>query len=440
MRSFTKDTIFTLISNLLVFALSLATSIIIARSLGPEGKGIYSIAILLPATLFALMNMGIGPSLVYHIGQKRKEASALIGNSCIIELLIGMGAILLGFIIILNFKDLFLKGVASSYLISALFIVFPLLIFNYIRYIFLGLQKIKIYNILNILRFILFLGLILFIYMILKFDILQAIIANIASYILLIIVGFIIIKKYFNNIKFRLVKSTTNRIMNYGLKAHLANIPTFLNYRINMFIINAILNPASVGLYSVAIALGERIWVLSQAASTILFPRVSSEKNKKMLKEFTPKVSRNVFFFSILITAILFITSKWLIIFLYSQKFIPSIMPLKILMPGIIALSIGRVLANDIAGRGKPLLNSYLSFSGLIINISLNLIFIPKYKINGAALALTITYCFIFLGTLIIYLKISGNSLVKVIFLQKSDIAIYKKFLLKLRVPLIKRN
>lgn len=46
-----------------------------------------------------------------------------------------------------------------------------------------------------------------------------------------------------------------------------------------------------------------------------------------------------------------------------------------------------RILANDLYGRGKPELNIYVSLVSVMLNIILNILWIPKFGIAGAASA-----------------------------------------------------
>lgn len=89
------------------------------------------------------------------------------------------------------------------------------------------------------------------------------------------------------------------------------------------------------------------------------------------------------------------------------------------------ALGTGRELANDIAGRGFPRLNIYTGVVAVVINITLNIVWIPCYGIAGAAWASTVSYIISFLGFFFFYCRLSGNRLTKVVFPQRGDWALY---------------
>jgi len=162
-------------------------------------------------------------------------------------------------------------------------------------------------------------------------------------------------------------------VTSYGIKAHMGNIMGFLNYRLDMFIVSGFLNPAAVGFYSIAVGMAEKIWLVANSASTVLFPRVSSETDEQKRKEFTPIVSRNVLLISLAGAVALYFLSRWAILLLYSNVYLSSVEPLQILLPGIVALSVAKVLSNDIAGRGKPILNTYMGAITVVTNIGLNI-------------------------------------------------------------------
>src|SRR3990172_10803129 len=62
-------------------AVGLAVSIIIARFLGPEGKGIYSLLLLVPSLLVTFGNGGLQVSNIYFYGRKLGSVKDLASNS-----------------------------------------------------------------------------------------------------------------------------------------------------------------------------------------------------------------------------------------------------------------------------------------------------------------------------------------------------------------------
>lgn len=430
MPKFIKDTIFTLFSRFFQLILGLGASITIARVLGPEGQGVYSLAILLPTLLIAFTQFGVGPASVYYISQKKYPTKNILGANIIFSSIISFVAIVIGFIVILFFAESIFPGVNEEYLILALFLIPLQLFLTFVIDVLLGLQDIRNYNLIQLLRSGTFLLLVIIFVLGLKFGVMAAIFAEIISFLIGCVILFIYTPRKTGGICFHLKRDLFKDFISYGSKSYFGNIATYLHLRVDMWMINLFLNPTSVGFYSIAVGLAEKIWLISQSAGTVLFPKVSSETDEKRLKEFTPLVCRNVLFITILGAILLFFLGRWIIVLLYSEKFLKSVAPFQILLIGTIAIGGSRILTNDLSGRGKPMINTYVAIVSLVLNVILNVILIPKYGIIGAACASAISYIFMFFLKIPIYSKISGNKIKDIIFIKKSDFKYYKNFLL----------
>jgi O-antigen/teichoic acid export membrane protein len=86
------------------------------------------------------------------------------------------------------------------------------------------------------------------------------------------------------------------------------------------------------------------------------------------------------------------IFSNQFILILFGKDFFNSISVLNYLIPGVVLLTIFKVMNTDLAGRGKPWISLKAMIPALIVNVLLNLLFIPKYGADGAALSSTISY------------------------------------------------
>ena len=427
MGQFARGTAITFVARVLSLILGIATSIILARLLGPEGKGTYTLATLLPALIVTFANFGIGPATVYHVAQRRYPRREILGNNIVFALGIGMIGVLAGLVVAFFFQESIFPGVAQGYLLLALALIPVNLFFAYLQNILLGAQRFKEINLITILHTLLFLAFIVIALWILKAGIPGALLAAVLAWFLTNVVLLFWTWKVADGISFKLNPAYLRKAFVYGIQAHLGNILGFLNYRIDIFLVNGFLNPAAVGFYSIGVGLVEKLWLISQAASTVLFPRVAAETDEQRRKDFTPIVSRTVLWGTSLGALVIFFLSRWIVEFLYSTAFLPAVQPLQILLPGIVALSVSRVLANDIAGRGRPILNTYVSLGTLATNIILNLIWIPRYEIAGAAWASTVSYSVTLLARLFLYCRLSGNSWTKVLLPQRSDWALYRR-------------
>ena len=429
MGKFTIDTSITFVTRILQLLIGLGSSVIIARVLGPRGNGIYSLAILLPALLVIFGNFGIGQSSIFYVGKKKYSAKEILANDIIFSFLLGILGFLVGLIVILFLSDSIFPNVDKMYLFLALFLVPVRFFVSFVSYLLLGLQKIKEFNFINILQSFIFLVLISIFLLALKLSIKATIIANVLSFFIGAIALFYLAKRIIGNFYLHFNKSYFKDAFRYGVKVYLGNIIGFLHYRIDIFLVNIFLNPIAVGFYSVAVVLTEKIWLISQSAGTVLFPRVASETSDRNLKVFTPLICRNVLLIILVGAILLFFLSRWLIILVFSEKFLNSVLPFQILLIGAVTMGGWKILANDLYGRGKPELNIYISAMSVGLNVILNVIWIPKFGIIGAAWATSVSYSFAFVAIMIVYNKISGNNMKDILFVKKSDFKFYKNLI-----------
>lgn len=430
MGVFAKNALITFFSRVLTAVFTIIITVIISRSLGASGQGIYSVAILFPQLLLIFTGLGLNTGVVYFMGKGEYEWKQIFGTTILSNLIISFITILIGFLIIFFGAGKFFPGIEKIYLYLSLAIIPFLLFFNLGCQIFLGAQEIKKYNLFSIFQSGVFLILTALLLFLMNFGITVTILSQIFSFILAILFMWFVTKKITNGVNLKPNFLYLKESLIYGLKIHSGGIFDFLHSRVDLFFINFFINPLSTGIYFVAVKLSEGVWLFSSSASTILFPRVASEKDPEKMKNFTPLVCRNVLLISFLIIIFLFLISGWLINFLYSNEFADSILPFRILLFGVFALSGWHIIGIDLSARGKPMLNTYSIAFSAVLNIFLNIIFIPIWGISGAAMATIISYMIMFLVTLLFYVKISKNKIIDVILIKKEDLFFYKNIFL----------
>jgi len=212
----------------------------------------------------------------------------------------------------------------------------------------------------------------------------------------------------------------------YGVKAYLANMIQFLNYRIDIFLINRLHVLEEVGYYSISVAMAEILLHIPYAVGTVVFPYVSNVSEEKANRT-TPEVFRHMLFILIVTSAGFALCARLLFPLFFSDQFNAALKPFFILLPGVVALGTSKVIVNDLAGRGRPLINTVVSGAALVLNIAVNLVLIPLYGISGAALTSAITYTLSSLALVIIFKRISGTGWKELIYLRKSDLESYKR-------------
>lgn len=421
-KNFFKNFVFTFIRQIGVGIISLLTTILIARFFGPEINGVFSIAILLPILLGTFLNMGITASNIYFIGSKQVSLEEALHVNKTIFIWISFIGLIIGTFIVLFKGELFFPSIEQSLLFISI-IIFPItLLSGFILSIYQALQNFKTYNILLMLQPLLFFFFILFLVILDLKEVDFLVYGFLFTYLVALV--YMIIKIY--SIPKKVTFEKTNyfkRSLGYGWRSNLSNILAFLNYKADIFLVNIFLNPTATGVYVVAVALVEKIWLISTALSTVLLPRLSELlSNEEEKRKITPYISRLVFLGTFLIGIFLALLAEPVILLIFGIEYQGSISPLLLLLPGVIILGVAKVWANDIAARGKPEINMYISIATIIVNIIGNLILIPQMGLDGAAIATTISYFVCSILTLIVYSRYSKTSWIDSLIIKLVDI------------------
>ena len=434
MATLSKNSAITFSSQILIFVLGLITSVILARVLGPAGKGIYALIILIPAVMLKLGSLGIEAANVYFTGSKKYKIKDIVSNSLLSSILLGLILISLFWgISHLNIFQNFLNSnqINPFYLwLVVLTIPFSLL-FGFLINVFLGKEEIVKYNKIDIFQNVLQLIAIIVFLLIFKQGVFGATLSYVFTTIIATLLVIILVRKI-TKIKIFLNKGLLKDSTKYGVKCYFGNLAQFLNYRLDMFLVAIFLTPAAVGYYSISVGIAEKLWMFPGAIATVLFPRISSLKDVEA-NNLTPKIARHAFLLIFVLSLILALLAKPLIRIFFGSAFLPSIMPLLILLPGIIALSVSKILTSDLAGRGKPQFGTYAAFISLSVNIPLNLWLIPKWGISGAAFASTIAYSLATIIIIAIFTKISKKSLSEILLIKPQDFRDYHRIFSKIK-------
>ncbi|WP_281974574.1 oligosaccharide flippase family protein [Halobacillus litoralis] len=433
MNKFFSDSLYNIIRQILNILIGMLIVIIVARFLGPSGQGNYALIILFPNVLGTLLNFGVGVSAAYYIGKKTYPLSTVYKTNVILAIILSLLSFFIALIILVTFKESIFGGIPLDLLLLVL-ITIPFIFFRqFLLVIFQGLQDFKPYNAILVLGKLSNLVVVLFLLIVFELSLKGAVIGFIIGEITSVLIAkFILYKNYSLSLRSgSLSKQYSKDVLIFGIKTHVSNVLAFINYRADIMIISYFLNPASIGLYSVAVNVVERLWVVSQAISTVLFPKISSLESFKERNQLTSAITRVLLLFSILIGLTLYFSASWLTNILFGNEYASATKVFQLLIPGVVLGSVSKIIANDIAGRGRPELNMYVSFIIVGINIILNIILIPLYGISGAAVATTTSYSVNFIIKIFIFSYISKQNIFYFLIFKKSDFLKLKSILKK---------
>lgn len=390
--------------------LQLGSGIVVARLLGLEAMGIYTLSLLFPLLLGNLLNLGIPSANVYYIASGKFKVESVWDVSRNLAMYLGGVGFSIAIIIIQYFGHILFPSVKTEYLFVTSAII-PLILLNgTITSIFQGLQDFRSFNIVALLQPALGFSGLLLLWQLHLSSLFLVLSVTLVSYFVSAIVSALLLRKYVRIFSRSLTVDTYLRVaLRYGWKSYLGNLLSFLDYRGDVILLNYFVGPAAAGTYTVAVRFAELLWVLSSATATVVFPKLSSmQSEEKSRIQLTVDFSQTIFWVTFFASIVLAIVAPSLIPMLYGIEFDGAVLVLFILLPGVVALSSARILANDLAARNLVHINLWLSAGFVLLNVTLNLIMIRLYGTIGAAFTSAISYSLSLVLRLLVQQQITG--------------------------------
>lgn len=219
-------------------------------------------------------------------------------------------------------------------------------------------------------------------------------------------------------------KAGLRKGLSLGLRGQIGNLVSFFNYRFDVFVLNYFRSTAAVGIYSLGVIISEALWQLANAASTALLPR-TARSPAEASSQFTCLVIRQVLAITIAGAAVMGGLAPFVIPRVFGGRFAGSVTTLWLLLPGTIALAVGKVAAADLAGRQRPEIGSLAAIVSMAATVVLDFLLIPPFGFRGAAIASSVGYT---LATVLCVLMLKSVSQIRLrdLLPRWEDLAYYK--------------
>jgi O-antigen/teichoic acid export membrane protein len=234
--------------------------------------------------------------------------------------------------------------------------------------------------------------------------------------------------------------SRARQAISFGLRANVSNILQLLNYRADLFVLNAVATSATVGRYAIAVSITSLGQLMPRALAAVVLPRVSALEASTETAALDMVVVKSVRH-AVLIalgTSALLALGLLLVPFVYGRDFEDAIVLGLLLIPGIAFVGVAAVLSSTIVGKGRP---QYSLYNVLIVTpptLALYALLIPKLEAVGAALASTASYVATTLIAFYFFRRVTGVPPGELL-PRTADLADYRDLAARIRTRLRRR-
>jgi O-antigen/teichoic acid export membrane protein len=433
-RTYFRDILSILGSNLTVTACNLAVGIILSRILGAAGFGLYSSIIVVPIIVIGFTQLGIRRSAIYHIGNKLLPEEHIVSALFILLLYTSALSILIcGFVFFFSESQPF-----DPLIIALVLLTIPLLLTNvFAGGVFLGKEDIRRASIVNAGPTILTLVFTALFVWILKLSVLGAFLAiALANFIMLFYTYRIIIIQYHYNITWKYHEGIIKSMVKLGIVNAIAIFIMQLNYRLDILMLRKLSSLEQVGYYSLAMQIAEQLWHIPFAIESIVLSRSANTQDDKPVHRTVASIFRVSLLIALVAGIAIFFVAPYLVPLVFGKEYVSSVAMIQVVLPGILILVGFRILNSRLTGMGKPQIAIYTFVPALVINFILNLFLIPAYGGVGASWSTNVSYAAGSLIFIFIYSKMVGMPLREIFTYRKSDFYFFRD----LRIRALRRS
>ena len=414
-------------TRVITVTFGLATSIVVARSLQPDGKGAYALLITTIQLVSGLGALGVGKSVVYYLGKSRNNEiegmnrRSIAGNVVTVGLLAGLGAGLVASAIC--YAAVTGYGIPVS---SQVYPVTGLAVFFVIQTAILegllrGEQHIQDCNIIQLTQSI---GYLLAIS--LTFSVFGAKPSlALDAYLVMVIGAALVALTLARRRGFELtplISFTVIRCMlTYGLVLQLCKLVVLFHQKLDVYLVRYFADEAQVGYFTTGVGLAAFLANLPSVMGYVLVPWVA-RRSRAEAAVGTAAASRVVLAMTIPAALCLGVLGSIAIELAYGASYLPAVEPLRWVLPGVVMSALYWPASAYLLGQGelRPIL--VIHSITLAANIALNWWLIPLWGITGAALASSLTYSIASLSIVWYISKTNNIPLVDFFLIKRGDL------------------
>lgn len=422
---FVHDLIGVATSRVSVKAAQFLSSLIVARLLGPEGRGLVS-ALTVPSQLAVnVSEMGVRQSTAFHLGRKIIPLERLQPTLLAMIPMASAVAILLS---LLYFE--FARVAEGDWLLRGLAVVaIPLsLSASYASGVFLGRQRIAEFRKTSWRPAVISLLLVILLGWAAGWGVYGVMLATAGGAAAACAYALYLLGQD-QPLRLGFDRSVATQLQRKGISYAASLVVLMLNYRIMILLLTRLGTLEDVGLYAQAIAIAELIWEVPTMLGSLVLSRGVNAKDELLFSRKVLLLARLAFVAAIGLSIGLGFAAEYLFPILYGRRFEQSADICILLLPGIVAFIVFKVLNIDLAGRGKPWAAMVIMGPVLVLNIVLGWFLIERYGAMGAAAASSVCYLVATLGYIILYNRVTGLSFREILLPQPGDFATVRRAL-----------
>jgi len=181
------------------------------------------------------------------------------------------------------------------------------------------------------------------------------------------------------------------RAVVFGVKAYGAQVVFYLVLRVDQVLVRGFAGYSQLGLYTLATIAAEMLWLVTDPLAAALVPhqvRASVGDGRRL----SFAMARRSLWISMSAAAAAWLLAPLAIRVVYGSAFVGAVPALQLLLPGVVALGATRPLLAMLLKEGRAVVLTVLGLGMLGANVALNIVLLPRIGIRGSSIASSVCY------------------------------------------------
>ncbi len=178
-------------------------------------------------------------------------------------------------------------------------------------------------------------------------------------------------------------------ILGFGLVAMLTTLLLQLNYKLDEMMLKWMgIADVQRGFYNSGASIASYGWLISDAFREVLFSKTSKDN---AIGDVTFSLKVNFYITALMLLGVALL-GRPAIYLLYGAEYLPSFTVTLILLVGIFSMSYFKLIGTLLLSEGKKFVYMGMLFISVVANVAGNILAIPRWGIEGAAMASVLSY------------------------------------------------
>jgi O-antigen/teichoic acid export membrane protein len=366
--------------------LGVAASIVVARALHPAGRGQYYVLVT-AATVAMTIGHGSLDKAHLYLWSVGTDRGSLAANALVLSMSLGLIVAPVSFLLIVLLGPNVVPVAGYDLLAVALLSVPLRILMGYLVNLLILADRIHWANTVAVIGSVVQCGALLIAGATGRLTVGAVIytwaLANLPS----IVIALVLVRPRLDDCSAPLAR----QVISLGLRYHLGTCAMYLLLRVDIFLLNGTVSRSDVGLYSLAVTIAELAYLVTDSVAHVMLPSQVAGSLEESSQVTAHAVRLNIVASSLCVLGVALV-APLVVPFVYGRDFGGAVAPLLLIMPGIVALAVARPVAVFLTRTNRPLAMSAVSGGAMCVNVVLNLMLIPHFGVEGAAVASTIAY------------------------------------------------